>query len=45
LQAALRRRGENAERIAKLEEDWLWVQAELETALAAAADTPPPKPA
>jgi ATP-binding cassette subfamily F protein 3 len=38
LQAALKRRGENAERIGKLEEDWLWVQAELEAALAAAGD-------
>ena len=33
LQATLRRRGEVAERIAKLEEDWLWTQAELEKAL------------
>src|SRR4051812_10767406 len=35
LQQALQRRGELAARIAKLEEDWLWVQAEMETALAA----------
>jgi ATP-binding cassette, subfamily F, member 3 len=32
LQAALRRRGEVAERIAALEEDWLWAQAELDRA-------------
>ena len=35
LQAALKRRGEVAERIAQLEEDWLWAQGEMETALAA----------
>jgi ATP-binding cassette, subfamily F, member 3 len=33
LQAALQRRGETAARIAKLEEDWLWAQAELERQL------------
>jgi ATP-binding cassette subfamily F protein 3 len=33
LQETLRRRGEIAGRIATLEEDWLWVQAELEKAL------------
>ena len=31
LQATLRRRGETAARIATLEEDWLWTQAELES--------------
>ena len=31
LQASLRRRGEMAERIARLEEDWLWAQAQMET--------------
>jgi ATP-binding cassette subfamily F protein 3 len=30
LQAALRRRGEVAERIATLEDDWLWAQAQME---------------
>ena len=34
LQVALRRRGELAERIAALEEDWLWAQAEMEKAIA-----------
>jgi ATP-binding cassette subfamily F protein 3 len=38
LQGALVRRGELAERIAALENDWLWIQAELEKALAASAD-------
>jgi ATP-binding cassette, subfamily F, member 3 len=36
LQATLRRRGELAERIATLEEDWLWAQAEMEKQVAAA---------
>jgi ATP-binding cassette subfamily F protein 3 len=40
LQAALRRRGEVAERVSRLEEDWLWVQAELESALAALSASP-----
>jgi len=34
LQEALRRRGDLATRIAQLEDDWLWNQAELERALA-----------
>ena len=34
LQATLRRRGEIAERIATLEDDWLWNQAQMEKALA-----------
>ena len=34
LQSALRRRGEVAARISELENDWLWVQAELEKAIA-----------
>jgi len=34
LQEALRRRGELTARIAQLEDDWLWNQAELERALA-----------
>jgi ATP-binding cassette subfamily F protein 3 len=33
LQEALRRRGEVAQRLEQLENDWLWVQAELERAL------------
>ncbi|HEY4998664.1 MAG TPA: ATP-binding cassette domain-containing protein, partial [Usitatibacter sp.] len=33
LQAALKRRGELAERIATLEDDWLWAQAEMEKEL------------
>jgi ATP-binding cassette, subfamily F, member 3 len=33
LQEVLRRRGELATRIAKLEEDWLWNQAQMEAAL------------
>ena len=33
LQETLRRRGEIAARIATLEEDWLWVQAEMEKAM------------
>ena len=33
LQATLRRRGELAARIAQLEEDWLWAQAEMEKAI------------
>jgi ATP-binding cassette subfamily F protein 3 len=33
LTAALQRRGEVAARIAQLEEDWLWVQAQLESEL------------
>jgi len=33
LQLTLRRRGEVAERIAKLEDDWLWIQAEMEKAI------------
>jgi ATP-binding cassette subfamily F protein 3 len=33
LQEALRRRGEVAQRLEELENDWLWVQAELERAL------------
>jgi ATP-binding cassette, subfamily F, member 3 len=36
LQEALRRRGELTTRIAKLEEDWLWNHAQMETALQAA---------
>ena len=35
LQETLKRRGELAERIARLEEDWLWNQAEMEKALGA----------
>ncbi len=31
LQAALKRRGETSARIAVLEEDWLWVQAQMES--------------
>jgi ATP-binding cassette subfamily F protein 3 len=37
LQETLRRRGELAERISRLEEDWLWAQAELEKELDRAA--------
>jgi len=37
LQASLRRRGELAERIARLEEDWLWAQAQMDSAVASAA--------
>ena len=37
LQATLKRRGEISERIAKLEEDWLWNQAQLERALGEAS--------
>jgi ATP-binding cassette subfamily F protein 3 len=37
MQLALKRRGELAERIATLEDDWLWIQAEMERALADAA--------
>ena len=33
LQATLRRRGEVAERIARLEEDWLWNQAQMDKAV------------
>jgi ATP-binding cassette subfamily F protein 3 len=33
LQEILKRRAELAARIAKLEEDWLWAQAELEKAV------------
>ena len=33
LQDATRRQGELATRIAQLEEDWLWVQAELDRAV------------
>jgi ATP-binding cassette subfamily F protein 3 len=33
LQAALKRRGELAERLATLEEDWLWTQAQMDTAV------------
>ncbi|MEO5694183.1 MAG: ATP-binding cassette domain-containing protein [Usitatibacter sp.] len=33
LQASLKRRGEIGERIATLEHDWLWIQAEMEKAL------------
>ncbi|HET9651437.1 MAG TPA: hypothetical protein VFP36_04575, partial [Usitatibacter sp.] len=33
LQSTLRRRAELASRIAQLEEDWLWVQAEMEEEL------------
>jgi len=33
MQDALRRRGEAAARIAALEDDWLWIQAEMEKAL------------
>ena len=36
LQQALQRRGELQSRIAQLEEDWLWAQAEMETAITAA---------
>jgi ATP-binding cassette subfamily F protein 3 len=35
LQATLKRRGELSERIAALEEDWLWNQAQMEKALEA----------
>jgi ATP-binding cassette, subfamily F, member 3 len=38
LQAALKRRGEIAERIATLEDDWLRAQAEMEAGLAALTD-------
>jgi ATP-binding cassette subfamily F protein 3 len=38
LQAALKRRGEMAERIASLEQDWLWTQAQLETEVGKARD-------
>jgi hypothetical protein len=41
LQSTLRRRGEVAARIAHLEEDWLWNQAQMEKALEAI----PPSPA
>ncbi len=34
LQETLKRRAEISQRIAKLEEDWLWLQAEMEKALA-----------
>jgi ATP-binding cassette subfamily F protein 3 len=37
LQQALQRRGEVNARIAQLEEDWLWLQAQLEAAMAEAA--------
>jgi ATP-binding cassette subfamily F protein 3 len=37
LQATLRRRAELAARVAQLEEDWLWVQAEMEKELARVA--------
>jgi ATP-binding cassette subfamily F protein 3 len=33
LQETLRRRGEIAARIATLEEEWLWAQAEMDKAL------------
>ena len=36
LQEVLRRRGELATRIAKLEEDWLWNQAAMDAAVQAA---------
>jgi ATP-binding cassette subfamily F protein 3 len=36
LQEALRRRGEVATRIAQLEDDWLWAQAEMDRALSKA---------
>jgi ATP-binding cassette subfamily F protein 3 len=36
LQQALQRRGELQSRIAQLEEDWLWAQAEMEAAITAA---------
>ncbi len=39
LQSVLRRRGEIAERIASLEEDWLWNQAQMEKAVADSAPT------
>ncbi|HUL97184.1 MAG TPA: hypothetical protein VLT89_14300, partial [Usitatibacter sp.] len=35
LQSTLKRRGEVAARIAQLEEDWLWTQAQMERALEA----------
>ncbi|HET7728942.1 MAG TPA: ATP-binding cassette domain-containing protein [Usitatibacter sp.] len=38
LQAALKRRGEVAERISRLEDDWLWTQAQLEAAVASAQE-------
>jgi ATP-binding cassette subfamily F protein 3 len=38
LQAALKRRGEVAERIARLEEDWLWQQAQMEAEVAKLVD-------
>ncbi|HYC35865.1 MAG TPA: ATP-binding cassette domain-containing protein [Usitatibacter sp.] len=41
MQAALRRRGELAERIAALEDDWLWMQAEMEKVLGSNADRRP----
>ncbi len=37
LQAGLKRRGEIAERTGRLEEDWLWTQAQMDAALASAA--------
>jgi len=37
LQTTLKRRGEIAERIEQLENDWLWVQAEMERAIAESA--------
>jgi ATP-binding cassette subfamily F protein 3 len=40
LQEALRRRGEVQGRIAQLEDEWLWAQAELERAVDAARATP-----
>ncbi len=38
LQETLRRRGELAERIARLEDDWLWAQAQMEQDLARARE-------
>ena len=40
LQQLLERRGKVAERIARLEEDWLWTQAQMDTAVKGV--TPPP---
>jgi len=40
LQQALRRRGEVQGRIGQLEDDWLWVQAELERAIEASRTRP-----
>ena len=44
LQLSLRRRGEVAERIATLENDWLWAQAEMEKAVEAIIHVSPGRP-